>query len=67
MTQNGLILNHLQTYGSITSKEAVELYGCYRLSARIADLRGMGHEIKSTTESGKNRYGESSHWTRHSL
>lgn len=21
MTQNGLILNHLQTYGSITSKE----------------------------------------------
>lgn len=67
MTQNGLILNHLQTYGSITSKEAVELYGCYRLSARIADLRGMGHEIKSTTESGKNRYGESSHWTRYSL
>lgn len=67
MTQNGMILNHLQAHGSITAKEAVELYGCYRLSARISDLRGAGFNIKSTTESGKNRFGESCHWTRYCL
>ena len=67
MTQNGMILNHLQTVGGITAKEAVELYGCYRLSARIADLKEAGFKIKTTTESGKNRFGETSHWVRYWL
>lgn len=43
--QRRLILEHLIRMGSITAMEAVEEYGCYRLSARIADLRDMGVEI----------------------
>lgn len=38
-----LILNHIKTHGSITSKEAFELFGCTRLSARIFDLREKGN------------------------
>lgn len=66
MTQNSIILSHLENFGSITAKEAVECYGCYRLSARIAELRALGYNIKATTESGKNRYGEAVHYTRYS-
>lgn len=41
------ILEHLMTRGSITPMEAVKDYNCYRLSARIADLREKGVEIET--------------------
>ena len=40
-----LILNHLQTYGSITSMEAIKKYNCTRLSHYILLLRKDGHNI----------------------
>ena len=40
-----LILNHLQTYGSITSMEALKKYNCTRLSHYILLLRKDGHNI----------------------
>lgn len=40
-----LILNHLQTYGSITSMEAIKKYNCTRLSHYILLLRKDGHKI----------------------
>lgn len=58
MTQCERILRHLHDYGSITQAEAVTEYGCYRLGARIWDLRAQGVPIKSETVTGKNRYGE---------
>jgi Helix-turn-helix domain len=45
--QNALILDHLRTR-PITPIEALRLYGCFRLGARIFDLRQMGHEILTT-------------------
>lgn len=33
------ILAHLKTHEFITNDDAIELYHCYRLSARIFDLR----------------------------
>lgn len=42
MTQCERILRHLQDYGSITQAEAVSEYGCYRLGARIWDLKAQG-------------------------
>lgn len=57
MTQCERILRHLQDYGSITQAEAVTEYGCYRLGARIWDLKAQGVPIKSETVTGKNRYG----------
>ena len=44
-TQRSLILAHMKRRGSITQKEAYELYDCFRLGARIYDLRRSGIEI----------------------
>ena len=67
MTQCERILRHLQEYGSITQAEAVTEYGCYRLGARIWDLKAQGVPIKSETVTGKNRYGERTCFARYSL
>jgi hypothetical protein len=67
VTQCERILRHLQDYGSITQAEAVTEYGCYRLGARIFDLKAQGVPIKSETVTGKNRYGERTCFARYSL
>ena len=45
--QNEMVLDHLRS-GPITPKEALYRYGCFRLAARIYDLRQIGHEIITT-------------------
>lgn len=67
MTQCERVLEYMQRFGSITAAEAVMDLGVYRLSARIADLRNEGYEIKSKMESGRNRYGEKTHYSRYTL
>ena len=54
LTQCEEVLRHLQTRGSITALEAIDLYGCMRLAARISDLKKQGHGIsaKSITTKG---------------
>lgn len=47
-SQKQFILKHLQRFGSIEPLTALREYGCYRLGARIADLRADGYNI--TTE-----------------
>lgn len=47
MTQKKDILNHLIEKGTITPIEALELYGCFRLGARIADLKAEGIQIRT--------------------
>lgn len=44
-THNSQILLHMIEHGQITPKQASDLYGCMRLSARIYDLRRMGVNI----------------------
>lgn len=46
-SQNDRILAYLKSGKSLTQKDAVELFNCYRLSARIADLRKDGHAIRT--------------------
>lgn len=67
MTQCDRILRHLKDYGSITALEAVSEYGCMRLAARIADLKGRGYRISSTIIKGKNRYGETTRYSTYRL
>ena len=43
-SQNKVILRMLE-FGSVTPLDALEMAGCFRLSARIYDLRQMGHDI----------------------
>jgi len=44
MSHSAQILNHLNN-GPITAIEALNKYGCFRLAARINDLRMSGHKI----------------------
>ena len=44
-SQKAFILNHLKQYGSIEPLTALKEYGCYRLGARISDLRDDGYKI----------------------
>lgn len=56
MTQNNMIAEYLERGFSITSLEALKMFGCMRLASRICDLRERGMEIntcKIKTETGK--------------
>lgn len=57
LSQGDMIKIHLQKKGSITSWEAIKLYGCTRLSAKIYNLREEGFDIKTDYVTKKNRYG----------
>lgn len=64
MTHADQILAHLQAGNTITPLEALDLFGCFRLGARIWDLKRDGHPIVSEQiqlENGKRvaryRYG----------
>ena len=59
MTQEQRIVAYLDKHGEITQREAVNL-GCYRLSARIHDLRQHGIAIKSEVRTVKNADGSHS-------
>lgn len=62
MTQCDRIIRHMQDYGSISSMEAMQEYGIMRLASRVNDLRAQGYDIVSETKTGKNRYGEATHY-----
>lgn len=57
--QNELIEKHLRLGNTITPLEALNLFGCMRLGARIWDLRKKGLDVKERTvnHNGK-RYSE---------
>lgn len=61
-TQCERIIRHLIDYGSISSIEAITEYGILRLASRISDLKRHGIDIVSETMTGKNRYGETTHY-----
>lgn len=45
MSQNQLILDHMQRTGSITLREALMDYSVQCLTKRIQELREAGHDI----------------------
>lgn len=48
MTQIQEIFNYLNQGNSISPLEALEKFGCFRLSGRIYDLRQQGYNIQMT-------------------
>lgn len=55
-SQANAILKHMQDGNGITPMDALNLCGCFRLSARIADLKRKGYPIvteKVKVEGGK--------------
>tara|TARA_B100001093_G_C26469350_1_gene859902 strand:+ start:95 stop:337 length:243 start_codon:yes stop_codon:yes gene_type:complete len=55
MSQNTQILSYLKQGKKITPIDALNKFGCFRLSARILDLRKSGHPIitQTITKQGK--------------
>lgn len=47
MSQSEQILQYLEEKGSITPLEALNKFGCFRLGARIFDLKKKGYPIES--------------------
>ena len=58
-SQKEMILEYLQMGHSLTPLEALRHFGCFRLSARIADIRKAGYEVHAeiiTDESTGKKY-----------
>ena len=55
-SQAEMVLEYLQKYGEITAIEALSAIGCFRLAARIADLRSDGYNISTEMTKGKKSY-----------
>lgn len=54
--QNQMIINYLKTGKILTPLEALDMFGCLRLSARIYDLKDKGWPIhceRKPTNNGK--------------
>lgn len=60
------VLNHLQTYGFITSLEAINLYGATRLSAIIYNLRRK-YDIDSNPIRCTDRFGNTARYVKYTL
>jgi hypothetical protein len=53
------ILDHLESGKPLTAISALTNFGCFRLAARIFELRKEGHDIHEVTiEHGGKRYAE---------
>ena len=62
MTQNQKVYEYMKEHGKISQRDAVK-FGCYRLSARIHDLKEIGYKIVAETkyfktEDGAGHYAE---------
>lgn len=66
-TQCQLIVDYINEFGSITPLEAIRDIGCYRLSARVSDLKRKGFPIETKMETVLNRRGKPSRIARYSL
>lgn len=67
MNQGDKILKYLKDFGSITAYEAVIDLGITQLAARLCELKARGYEFDKEMQTGKNRYGENTHYIRYSL
>ncbi len=67
VTQCERIVQYMNEFGSITPLDAIRDLGITRLSSRIFDLKNAGYNIKSETVYGKNRYGETTHFSKYRI
>lgn len=67
MTQCEKVKDFMERFGSITAAQAFTDLGIMRLASRISDLERSGVAIDRQTITGKNRFGEKTHFTRYSL
>lgn len=66
-SQCAKILEWLETHDGITQAQAVSYFECYRLSARIYDLKEDGHDIRKTICVKKNEEGNTVQYAKYRL
>lgn len=66
LTQYQMIKNHLEVFGSITPLQALKEYGCFRLSARILELRDE-LRIETTWCYSTNKFGNEVKFKKYSI
>ena len=52
MSQEKQILEYLQSGKKLTPIDALNMFGCFRLGARICDLRSKGYNIDNESKTG---------------
>jgi hypothetical protein len=67
MNQLQAVKQHLESGKGITSLQAINLYGCTRLSDKIFKLRKSGMNISSLDREAVNRYGIKVRFTEYRL
>lgn len=68
MNKTQKVIEHLNLYGSITSLEAIDLYGATRLSAIIFNLRHRYNlNIVNETINFTDRYGNKANYVKYVL
>ncbi len=65
--QRAAVLDFLKTYGSITSRQAIDNFGATRLADIIFNFRKMGMDIETKMMAGKNRFGEACQYAKYIL
>ena len=65
MTQNDRIIDYMREHGSITQAEAMTALGCFRLGARIWDIKQRGMKIRRIMEAGIKRFGDRTFYARY--
>ena len=58
MSQATEIIEYIRDHGSITTKQAMEELGCYRLSGRIYDIKAIGIDVQKEMVTVQNRNGQ---------
>ena len=66
-TQTTRLLEYLRSHRGITQKEAINELGCYRLGARIWELKHDGHQIHTEMVTVQDRWGEKTKIAEYSL
>jgi hypothetical protein len=51
-SQKAQVLQALQAGRELTPLDALSYFGCFRLAARVAELRAEGHPIETTKTDG---------------
>ena len=67
MTQQKLVLQYIEDFGSITPMEAFSDLGITKLATRISEMRKQGMEFKIDMVKKKNRYGKPVRFARYSF
>lgn len=66
-TQENRVLEYMQKFGGITTRDAFNDLGITRLSAKIFNLKKQGYDIISEYKQAKNRFGETTYFKKYML